>query len=186
MIDPTPLPGLAEHTVVLIGAGTALGKASALTLLASGATVLATANPLELPESLVDAGTGLPGELHYRSFDQSNGTASADDATALSDWVGEQTPAVHGIVIHEGGEEVIAALSAHLIDTSSVVLVGAGQAGALQPSNPTTGIRTNIVDPHPDSEPLAVASAIAFLISEHAEFVDGAVVPIQKRHPPAI
>ena len=49
-----------------------------------------------------------------------------------------------------------------------------------------SSIRSNTVAPHPDSEPLAVAAAVAFLLSDLAEFCDGAVIPIRERPAPAI
>ncbi len=175
MIDPTPLPGLAEHTVVVIGAGSELGVATAVTLLASGTRVLATDSSPSLPEALVDAGTGLPGELHYRALDVSSTT----DWAALSDWVGEQAAGVHGVADHASGNEDLAVLSAHLLDGASVVRIGAV-------TRPESSIRSNTVTPHPDSEPLAVAAVVAFLLSDLGEFCGGAVIPIRERPAPAI
>jgi hypothetical protein len=175
MIDPTPLPGLAEHTIVVIGAGSEQGVATALTLLASGARVLATDSSSTLPESLVDAGTGLPGELHYKSLDVSSGT----DWAALSDWIGEQTAGIHGIADHEAGHDGLATLAAHVLDGASVVRIGAA-------ARAESSIRSNTVTPHPDSEPLAVAAAVAFLLSDLGEFCDGAVIPIRERPAPAV
>ena len=174
MIDPTPLPGLAEHTIVVIGAGSELGVATAVTLIASGARVLATDSSATLPQSLVDAGTGLPGELHYTTI----GRFSASDWAALSDWIGEQTAGIHGIADH-AGSTTLDALSAHLLDGASIVHIGA--------SAPADGtIRSNAVAPHPDSEPLAVAAAVAFLLSDLGEFCDRAVIPIRQRPAPAV
>ena len=175
MIDPTPLPGLEEHTIVVIGAGSELGVATAVTLIASGARVLATDSSASLPESLVDAGTGLPGELHYKSLDVSSGA----DWAALSDWIGEQSAGVHGIVDHASGHDGLATLATHVLDGASVVHVGAA-------ARAESSLRSNTVSPHPDSEPLAVAAAVAFLLSDLGEFCDGAVIPIRQRPAPAI
>ncbi len=175
MIDPTPLPGLEEHTVIVIGAGTDLGVATAMTLLASGTRVLATDAAASLPAALVDAGTGLPGELHYKSLDVSSGA----DWSALSDWIGEQSAGVHGIADHASGSEDLGPLSAQLLEGASIVRVGAA-------ARADSSVRSNTVSPHPDSEPLAVAAAVAFLLSDLAEFCDGAVIPIRERPAPAI
>ncbi len=175
MIDPTPLPGLAEHTVIVIGAGSELGTATAVTLLASGSRVLASDGSATLPASLVDAGTGLPGELHYKSLDVSSGA----DWSALSDWIGEQSAGVHGIADLGSGREDLTPLSAHLLDGASIVRVGAAERA-------DSSVRSNTVSPRPDSEPLAVAAAVAFLLSDLAEFCDGAVIPIRERPAPAI
>ncbi len=175
MIDPTPLPGLAEHTVIVVGAGGELGVATAMTLLASGTRVLASDGSASLPAALVDAGTGLPGELHYRSLDVSSGS----DWSALSDWIGEQSAGVHGIVDHASGSEDLTPLAAHLLEGASIVRVGAS-------ARADSSVRSNTVTPHPDSEPLAVAAAVSFLLSDLAEFCDGAVIPIRERPAPAI
>ena len=175
MIDPTPLPGLAEHTVVVIGAGSELGVATAVTLIASGARVLAADGSAELPDSLVDAGTGLPGELFYKSLDVSSGA----DWSALSDWIGEQSAGVHGIADHASGTEDLTPLSGQLLEGASIVRVGAA-------ARADSSVRSNTVTPHPDSEPLAVAAAVAFLLSDLGEFCDGAVIPIRERPAPAI
>lgn len=175
MIDPTPLPGLAEHTVVVIGAGSDMGVATALTLVASGARVLATDGSASLPKSLVDAGTGLPGELHYKSLDVSSGA----DWAALSDWIGEQSAGIHGIADCESGHDGLATLAAHVLDGGSIVRVGAAERAE-------SSIRSNTVTPHPNSEPLAVGAAAAFLLSDLAEFCDGAVIPIRERPAPAV
>ncbi len=175
MIDPTPLPGLAEHTVIVIGAGRDLGTATVMTLLASGARVLGADGSPSLPAALVDAGTGLPGELHYKSLDVSSGA----DWSALSDWIGEQSAGVHGIADHASGREDLPPLSAHLLDGASVVRIGPAERA-------DSNDRSNTVSPHPDSEPLAVAAAVAFLLSDLGEFCDGAVIPIRERPAPAI
>ncbi len=180
MIDPTPLPGLAGHTVVVIGAGDAIGTATTLTLLASGATVLATDASTSLPASLVDAGTGLPGEVHYRPLD-----ASSDaDWSGLADWIGEQAAGVHGIADHASGDlrpdhGHLAALVPHLLEGASIVRIGRAPTGG-------SSIRSSVVTHHADADPLAVAAAAAFLLSDLAEFIDGAVVPVEQRPAPAI
>lgn len=180
MIDPTPVPGLTDHTVVVIGAGSPFGVATTMTLLASGATVLATDTSAALPSTLVDAGTGLPGVLHYRSVDVSAASALA----SLSDWIGEQTAGVHGIAIqgaairdpatHDPANLDLAAVTVHLLDGASVVLVG-------EPGHAVPDTRSNVVVPHPDAEPLAVGAAVAFLLSDLAEFCAGAVIPVGAR-----
>jgi len=180
MIDPTPLPGLAEHTIVVIGAGSELGIATSLTLVASGVRVLAADDSATLPKGLVDAGTGLPGELHYRSLDASSGA----DWAALSDWIGEQSAGIHGIADVGSADQThehdgLTTLAEHLLDGASVVRVGAAERAE-------SSIRSNTVSPHPDSAPLAVAAAVAFLLSDLAEFCDGAVIPIRERPAPAV
>jgi hypothetical protein len=175
MIDPTPLPGLSEHTIVVVGAGSDLGAAAALTLVASGARVLATDGSATLPKALVDAGTGLPGELHYKSLDVSSGA----DWAAVSDWIGEQSAGIHGIADLAAGHDGLTTLAPHLLDGGSVVRVGPAERAE-------SNVRSNTVAPHPDSEPLAVAAAVAFLLSDLGEFCDGAVIPIRERPAPAI
>ena len=96
--------------------------------------------------------------------------SSGADWAAVSDWIGEQSAGVHGIADHAAGHDGLTTLAPHLLDGGSVVRVGAAERAE-------SSIRSNTVAPHPDSEPLAVAAAVAFLLSDLAEFCDGAVDP---------
>jgi hypothetical protein len=162
MIDPTPLPGLAERTVVVIGAESDFGVATVMTLLASGATVVAADRGATLPISLVDAGTGLAGILHYRSLEAG--------WPAVCDWIGEHAAGVHGIADHAGDAEGVAALTPHLLDGATLVHVGE-TAAAGDPE-----LRTNAVRVATDSDPIAVGAAAAFLLSQHAAQLSGSVL----------
>ncbi|HWM33278.1 MAG TPA: hypothetical protein VNR36_03455 [Pseudolysinimonas sp.] len=158
---PLALPGLRGTTVLVTAAGTRLGVAQCLVLVASGAAVVAVdAGPR--PAALIDAGTGLPGRLDYR-----DGTAGWD---AVADWVGEHAAGVQGLVL-PGEAAAPEALRAHLDEHASVVVVGDGDLPA--------GLRANRVVPAADADPEAVAAAVGFLLSAPARGIRGATVPCQ-------
>jgi NAD(P)-dependent dehydrogenase (short-subunit alcohol dehydrogenase family) len=171
MIESIALPGLEGKVVVVIDAGDAQGPAICGSLIASGVTVVATGAAEMLPALLVDAGTGLPGELHYRALD----AASPDGWTALAEWVAANTERVDGIV---GSalpvDHAVIGLKGHLADHASVVTIG-------EAANP--GIRSNSITlpggrgPRPQD----VGSAVAFLLSDLAMYIDGAMLPIGER-----
>lgn len=171
MIDPTPLPGLSERTVVVTAAASELGHATCLLLLCSGATVIAVDTHTELPSALEDAGTGLDGVLHYREAD------GADHWSGLADWIGEHHAGVDGLVL--AGETHHQPVLPHLSDAASVVVVTGS------PAIPE-GIRTNVVDPHPESRPEDTAAAIVFLLSEPAQALTGSVIRVAAAPSPAV
>ncbi|HQI66962.1 MAG TPA: SDR family NAD(P)-dependent oxidoreductase, partial [Rhodoglobus sp.] len=69
---PVALPGLAGKTVVVTGALGGQGVAECLTLLASGAHVIATDLADGPTSELTDAASALPGTLTYRQLDVSS------------------------------------------------------------------------------------------------------------------
>ena len=165
---------------MVLDAADAHGPAVCGSLLASGADVIATGSPAELPGSLVDAGTGLPGELHYRSL------ASADGWAAVAEWIGTHTDKVHAIVGTPSAVTPAAeALASNLAPGVSIVTIGDQTAPI---SGPRPGIRSNaiVLAGGRGSRPEDAGNAVAFLVSDLAELVDGAVIPIGERPADAI
>lgn len=178
MIESIPQPGLTGKTVVVLDAGDAHGPAVCGSLLASGANVIATGGPKELPASLVDAGTGLDGALHYRPL------ASAEAWGDVADWIGSHAEKLHGIVgAPEGVARAAEVLATRLAPGAGIVNVGPeASAGA------HLGIRSNavVLAGGRGSRPEDAGNAVAFLLSDLAELVDGAVIPIGERPADAI
>lgn len=180
MIESIPQPGLTGKTVVVLDAGEAHGPAVCGSLIASGVTVIATGAGAELPASLKDAGTGLDGELHYRAL------ASGADWAAVAEWIGTHAEKLHGIVgALEHVEPAAAALASHLAPGASIVTVDPQTAPI---SGPRPGIRSNaiVLAGGRGSRPEDAGNAVAFLLSDLAELVDGAVIPIGERPADAI
>jgi hypothetical protein len=180
MIASIPQPGLTGKTVVVLDAGDGHGPAVCGSLIASGVSVIATGSAAELPTPLVDAGTGLPGELHYRPL------ATPDAWTAVAEWIGAHAGKIHGIV---GAPDLVtpaaAALASHLAASATIVAVGLETAPI---AGPRPDIRSNAIvlaggrgSRHEDA-----GNAVAFLLSDLAELVDGAVIPIGERPANAI
>jgi hypothetical protein len=168
---PLVVPGLTGRTVLVTAAGTAHGTAQSLVLLASGAEVIATGDETALPPSLVDAGTGLPGALAFRSLGP--GWAS------VADWIGEHHAGLDGVVLNAEAELPDALLAQLVPDAAVVQLAGAGSA------RPTDAFRWNRVVP-PAGEPSRgdaerAAGVVAFLLSELAHPVHGAELPLRIR-----
>lgn len=88
------LPGLQDKVVVVTGAASGQGLAEVKLLLASGATVIATDLPSELPETLA----GLGDKLTYLQLDVSQEQGWADLVSRLS----SAHPVVHGLVNNAG------------------------------------------------------------------------------------
>lgn len=178
MIESIPLPGLTGKTVIVLDAGDAHGPAVCGSLIASGVTVIATGSSAEIPASLVDAGTGLPGELHYRAHDP--------DWTAVAEWIGTHTETIDGIV---GASSTVGpaaeALASHLAAGASIVSVGPETGGAAGDSH---SIRSNaiVLAGGRGSRAEDAGSAVAFLLSDLAELIDGALIPIGERPADAI
>lgn len=166
MIESIALPGLHGKTVVVLDAGDGHGPAVCGSLIASGVTVIGLGTGAELPASLVDAGTGLDGELHYHQLTEWAGAA---------EWIRGHADRVDGIVGDSDGVTAgTSALGGLLVAGACAVSIGA-KAGP--------GIRSSAVLPaggrgsrHED-----VGAAVAFLISDLAELVDGAVIPVGER-----
>lgn len=179
-IPPVALPGLEGLTVVVLGAADDNGAAVSLVLLASGVTVIATGDLAELPGSLVDAGTGLPGALHYRQHD----TGSAESWSALADWIGEHHAGVHGVVHNDatGSTPGARALLPQLNDGAAIVGIGSLPRGLVDAVEVATrGMRSNSVRPGRTTQPEAVAAVVAFLMSDPARAVNGAEIPLDGR-----
>jgi NAD(P)-dependent dehydrogenase (short-subunit alcohol dehydrogenase family) len=175
MIESIPQPGLTGKTVVVLEAADAHGPAVCGSLLASGATVVATGRDTKLPAPLVDAGTGLPGELHYRPL-------ISDGAwPAVAEWIGARTASVHGIVGPSDQVGAVAeALGSQLATGAAIVSV---DLATVAPAAARPGIRSSavVLAGGRGSRPDNVGSAVAFLLSDLAELVDGAVIPIGER-----
>ena len=173
MLEPIGLPGLVGKTVVVIDAGDDHGPAVCVSLLASGSTVIATGSASRLPPSLVDAGTGLPGELHYRPLD---GTDWAD----VAEWIGSHAGTLHGIV---GSSDAVvhaaAALASVLVADASTVSVGLHSSATS--SHPRIRSNAIVLAGGRGTRPEDAGSAIAFLLSDLAERIDGATIPIGER-----
>jgi hypothetical protein len=177
MIDSIALPGLTGKTVVVIDAGDAHGPAVCGSLITSGVTVIALGADPGLPASLVDAGTGLDGELHYHQL---------TDWAAAAEWIGSHAERVFGIVGASGKVSAAAeALASQLVPGGAIVTVGPGSEPAV---GARPGIRTNAVtlaggrgSRHEDA-----GAAVAFLLSDLAELVDGALIPVGERPADAI
>lgn len=141
---PRVLPGLEGRSVLVAADHAPL----CLVLIASGATVLAVGPSETLPSELHDAGTGLPGSLHYRS--RSVGWP------AVADWIGERHAGIHAAVV--GDEPLDDALAPHLVDDAPVVSVGHADAGAGPRCH-----RVTMAEPTEGS-----AAVVAFLLSDLA------------------
>ncbi len=179
MIESIPQPGLTGKTLVVLDAAAAHGPAVCGSLLASGANVIATGSATGLPDPLVDAGTGLPGELHYRPL-------IADDAwPAVAEWIGANTESVHGVVgTPEHLPAAVEVLASQLAAAAVMVSVNlATVAPAVAPAAAGPGIRSNavVVAGGRGSRHEDVGAAVAFLLSDLAELVDGAVIPVGER-----
>ena len=175
MIESIPLPGLTGTTVVVLDAGDAHGPAVCGSLIASGVTVIATGSAAQIPASLVDAGTGLPGELHYRAI------SSDADWPAVAEWIGGHAEKVSGIVGPTGAVSAAAdALASRLAASAAIVTVGPESEPA---AGARPGIRSNAITlaGGRGSRPEDAGAAVAFLLSELAERIDGARIPIGER-----
>jgi hypothetical protein len=161
---PLALPGLDGATVLLTRAASPVGVAQALVLLASGADVLAVDADTTRPGALRDAGTGLPGHLHYR------GTGGG--WAAIADWIGETNAGLTGAVLND--DPLDDALRPHLRAGAAIVAVGREVT--------VEGCRCNAVE-IPDGlegvEAERAAAVIAFLLSTHARAISGARIPLR-------
>lgn len=175
MIESIPQPGLTGKTVVVLDAAEAHGPAVCGSLLASGANVVATGSDTELPAPLVDAGTGLPGELHYRPL------VSDGAWLAVAEWIGANTDSVHGVVGPPGQLGAVAeALAPQLATGAAMVSLN---LSTVAPAAARPGIRSNavVLAGGRGSRPEDIGAATAFLLSDLAELVDGAVIPVGER-----
>jgi NAD(P)-dependent dehydrogenase (short-subunit alcohol dehydrogenase family) len=167
---PLIVPGLIGRTVLVTAAGTTLGTAQSLVLLASGAGVIATGDETALPPSLVDAGTGLPGALAYRSLEPG--------WTSVADWIGEHHAGLDGVVLNAGAA-LPDALRPQLATGAAVVELTTAERRAID----SGALRWNLVRVPPgepgrgDAE--RFAAVVAFLISELSHPVHGAELPVR-------
>jgi NAD(P)-dependent dehydrogenase (short-subunit alcohol dehydrogenase family) len=171
---PLTVPGLTGRTVLVTAAGTARGTAQSLVLLASGADVIATGAETLLPPSLVDAGTGLPGALAFRSLEP--GWAS------VADWIGEHHAGLDGVVLNTGAD-LPADLRPHLAADAAVVEVTTAARAAAAPEAPRWNrVRVPAGEPgRGDAE--RFAAVVAFLLSELSHPVHGADLPVRAAEP---
>jgi hypothetical protein len=180
MIEPIALPGLTGKTVVVLDAGDAYGPAVCGSLIASGVIVIAIGADAELPASLVDAGTGLDGELHYRAL------ASHADWPALAEGIGAHAERVHGFVGSAAAVSAAAdALASRVAPGAAMVTVGPDSEPAV---GARPGIRSNavVLSGGRGSRSEDAGSAVAYLLSDLAELVDGARIPVGERPANAI
>jgi 3alpha(or 20beta)-hydroxysteroid dehydrogenase len=91
------LPGLEGKLVVITGANGGQGAAEALTMIASGAVVIATDIQDEVSAQLADGAAALRGSLHYRKLD----VASEADWAAVAEFTKTIGP-VWGLVNNAG------------------------------------------------------------------------------------
>jgi hypothetical protein len=177
MIESIALPGLSGKTVVVIDGGVDPGPAVCGSLIASGVIVIATGADAALPASLVDAGTGLDGELHYRQL---------TDWAAVAEWAGTHAEKLSGIVgAPDAVRAATQALATQLAPGAAVVTLATKRAPGAAAG---PGIRSHTVvgSGGRGSRPEDIGSAVAFLLSDLAELVDGAVIPVGERPADAI
>lgn len=96
--NPLALPGLAGKVIVVTGAARGQGFAEVQTLLASGATVIATDLAEKAPATLLAAGKKLPGTVEYVQLDVSDEAGWA----SLAKYVKKTYRQVHGLVNNAG------------------------------------------------------------------------------------
>jgi hypothetical protein len=172
MIESIPLPGLTGKTVVVLDAADGHGPAVCGSLIASGVTVIATGASAALPTELVDAGTGLDGELHYHQL---------TDWAATAEWIATHAEKISGIVGASGSvSDAAKALVSRLDAGAAIVTVGAeGEPAA----GGGAGIRMNtvVLAGGRGSLPRDVGAVVALLFSNLTARVDGARIPVGER-----